>query len=65
MLTPSTIQSHLAYFVEEKQLDIRLLISDEKREDILSFYSANPKANLSEAKAHFGSKYDMESFVWS
>ena len=57
-LSSSTIQSHLAYFVEEKQLDILRLLPQEKLDDILSYRKANLTATLSQAKTHFGTKYD-------
>jgi hypothetical protein len=57
-LTASTIQGHLAYYVEENQLDIHRLLDKAKLEEIEQFYSANPIATLTEAKAHFGSKFD-------
>lgn len=57
-LTKSTIQGHLAFFVQENLLDIRRLLADEKLEEIRHFYDTNPSATLSEAKTHFGSKFD-------
>jgi hypothetical protein len=57
-LSPSTIQGHLAYYVEENQLDIHRLLDQAKLEEIAQFYAANPTATLTEAKTHFGSKFD-------
>jgi len=57
-LTKSTIQGHLAFFVQANLLDIRRLLADEKLKEIRHFYDTNPGATLSEAKTHFGSKFD-------
>ena len=57
-LTPSTIQGHLAHYVEENQLDIHRLLDKEKLEEIERYCLANPKASLSEAKAHLGDKFN-------
>jgi len=57
-LSPITIQGHLAYYVEENQLDIHRLLANDKLEEIKRFCMANPNATLSEAKTHFGSKFD-------
>lgn len=57
-LSTSTIQSHLAYFVEEKQLDVLRLLPQEKLDDILSYRKANSSATLGQAKTYFGAKYD-------
>jgi len=56
--SPSTIQGHLAYFVQENQLDIQRVLAKDKLEEIERFFSANPNATLADAKTHFGSKFD-------
>jgi len=57
-LSTSTIQGHLAYYVEAHQLDIYRLLEQAKLEEIERFCSANPTATLGEAKTHFGSKFN-------
>jgi len=57
-LSVSTIQGHLAYYVEEQQLDIHRVLEQAKLEEIERFCSANPTATLAEAKTHFGSKFN-------
>lgn len=56
-LSRSTIQSHLAHFVEEKQLDIHRVLTPEQLEELESYCSNNPTATVAQAKKHFGSKY--------
>lgn len=53
----STIQGHLARYVEERQLDIHLLLSASKLEEIEQYCLANPDATPGDVKTHFGSKF--------
>jgi len=55
--TPTTIQGHLAYYVEEHQLDILRVLEQAKLEEIEQFCSVDPSATLAEAKTHFESKF--------
>lgn len=57
-LTLSTIQGHLAYYVEENELDILRLLPQAKLEEIDRYCSVNPNATLSDVKTHFGSKFN-------
>ncbi len=57
-LALSTIQSHLAHFIALRQLDISQFLAQEKLAEIEQYHQANPDAKLSEAKAHFGNKFD-------
>lgn len=57
-LTVSTIQGHLAYYIEEAELDIHRLLPQAKLEEIDRYCSANPNATLPDAKTHFGSKFN-------
>ena len=57
-LTLSTIQGHLAHYVQENQLDIHRVLAQDKLDEMDQFCTANPTATLSEAKTHFGSKFD-------
>jgi len=58
-LSPSTIQGHLAYFVEDNELDVLLLLEQAKLEVIAGYCTANPAATMAEVKAHFGSRFDF------
>lgn len=58
MRSLSTIQTHLAYYVEVDLLDIQSLLPDEKLDEIKRFFLANPTAKTSEARAHFGNKFE-------
>ncbi len=49
-LVLSTIESHLAYFVETGELSINALLSTEKQQQIQSNISQNPSQSLSEIK---------------
>ncbi len=57
-LTISTIQGHLAFYVEENQLDIHRLLDKNKLEEIERYFSANPTATIGDAKTHFGPKFE-------
>jgi uncharacterized protein YpbB len=57
-LTVSTIQGHLAYYIQTNQIDIHRLLERDKLEEMEQFFTANPSATLTEAKAYFGSKFD-------
>jgi len=57
-LSPITIQGHLAYYVQEHQLDIHRVLEQSKLKEIEQFCAANPTATIAEAKTHFGSKFD-------
>lgn len=57
-LTVSTIQGHLAYYIQTNQIDIHRLLERDKLEEMEQFCTANPSATITEAKAHFGSKFD-------
>jgi hypothetical protein len=53
-----TIAGHLAHFVSTGEVDVFSLLEPEKVEEIQQYFFANPKASSSEAKSHFGSKYE-------
>ncbi len=57
-LSPSTIQGHLAYYVQTHQLDIHRVLEQVKLEEIERFLSTNPTATIAEAKTHFESKFN-------
>lgn len=56
-LTTSTIEGHLAHFVELGQLDIFEVISKEKVNAIEGFVKENPSEPLLSIKNHFGDGY--------
>ena len=53
----TTIEGHLAYFVETGALDVLKLVPEEDFRKIADFFTDHPKALSSEAKAHFGETY--------
>jgi uncharacterized protein YpbB len=53
----STIEGHLAHFVELGELDIRKLMPEEDIRAISDYFADHPDVLSSEAKAHFGEKY--------
>ncbi len=57
-LAVSTIQGHLAYYIPTNQIDIHRLLTQDKLNEMEQFCTANPSATITEAKAHFGSKFD-------
>lgn len=59
-LTPGTIESHLARFVESGELDVKLLIDAPKLKPALEWFDENPQAYLSDAREALG-----ESYSWS
>ncbi len=64
-LSVSTICGHLAYFVEEKVLNIDRLLSPNQLTEIGEFFATHPKASLGEAKQHLGDKYSYgELRLW-
>lgn len=56
-LKPGTIENHLAQFIEIGELNVEELVDGQAVADITSFFTANPQATLTEAKAHFGERY--------
>jgi uncharacterized protein YpbB len=53
----STIEGHLAHFVELGELDIRRLIPEEDIRAISDYFADHPGVLSSEAKAHFGERF--------
>jgi hypothetical protein len=53
-----TIAGHLAHFVETGDISIFSLLDFQKVEEIRQYFLANPSSTASEAKTHFGEKYD-------
>lgn len=53
----STIEGHVAHFVELGELDIRKLMQEEDVRALSAFFEEHPGALSSEAKAHFGERY--------
>jgi hypothetical protein len=53
----STIEGHLAHFVELGELDIHKLMPAEDIRAISDYFADHPGVLSSEAKAHFGEKY--------
>ncbi len=56
-LAVSTIENHLAFYVERGELDVFELLESEKVEEIVQYFAHAESANLSEAKDHFGQAY--------
>lgn len=52
-LATSTIESHLAHFIEAGELDVNRLVSKEKYNKIKDFFIDNPNSLLGEARAFF------------
>jgi len=53
----TTIEGHLAYFVETGALDVRKLVVDEDLCALSGYFTDHPMALSSEARAHFGEVY--------
>lgn len=49
-LAPTTIQSHLAHFIEKGEIPVLDLLSEEKLNTITTFFKKNPKTTLKTAK---------------
>jgi tRNA uridine 5-carbamoylmethylation protein Kti12 len=56
----STIEGHLAYFVETGDIPVEKMVSEENIEKITDFFKSNPDALLGEAKSALG-----EEVSWS
>jgi uncharacterized protein YpbB len=56
-LVQSTIEGHLAYFVEKGKLDINKLLSPEKQQAIEKELAADHNNSLSEVKNALGTDY--------
>jgi hypothetical protein len=70
-LTPGTIESHLARFVESGELDVSLLFDDTKLKEALQWFEENPDAFLSDARQALGESYSWgelrfikNHFIW-
>src|SRR6185436_16689647 len=56
-LAVSTIEGHLAHFIALKELDISEFLTQEHVDEITSFFVQRNTESLSEAKAHFGERF--------
>ena len=53
-LTTNTIESHLAYYVGQGELDVKQFLSEEKLNKIVDYFNKAENKSFSEAKNHFG-----------
>ncbi len=56
-LVTTTIEGHLAHFVEIGMLDVQKVVAETDVQTISAFFAEHPAAPSSEAKAHFGEAY--------
>jgi len=56
-LAVSTIESHLAYFIAIKELDISEFLTTDEVNEIASFFKTAKLESFAEAKAHFGDRF--------
>ncbi len=54
--TTGTIETHLLHFIGTGEMDIFSIFSSEKIDTITGYFSSNPQATLSEAKAALGDR---------
>ncbi|TAJ14231.1 helicase [Marinilabiliaceae bacterium JC017] len=55
-LQPTTIESHLARYIETGELEIHQFVSKEKLDAITQFFKKNDNMKLNDAKQYFGNK---------
>ena len=58
-LVEGTIWGHLSHFVEKEELDIQVLIPQEKLDEMVTYFGQADDTGLALAKKHFGDLYDF------